>query len=325
MLLSVVAGLIVALLPSYGVNGQASSPIKCTTDKWTLNSEGLTPCLVASSLQAPCGGGKWNIDPLPNNTIIYSGPKAGESNPCSCSTVVYSLVSACAACQGDGFITWEQWSTNCLQADTTEGTFPLTLPGGIAVPSWAYLSVNDTVTWDAARAQNFASTNPTESTAPATPTGATGQTNQGVHHSNKGGAIGGGVAGGVALVVLVGLGAFFFMRRRKVHRVAPSSQFIRQNRINEKMSPSPPPFFTDNPAYPMQMPRAYTHKLYDPSDPNTFPQSPAPSYINGHPTLSSWPATHGHSDSTSSGYESAAYLLSPAAVQSGRYTGLAEV
>ena len=31
---------------------------------------------------------------------MYSGPLAGEDNLCVCNTVVYSLVSACGACQG---------------------------------------------------------------------------------------------------------------------------------------------------------------------------------------------------------------------------------
>ena len=35
---------------------------------------------------------------------MYGGPTAAQSNLCQCNTVVYSLVSACAACQGSSSI-----------------------------------------------------------------------------------------------------------------------------------------------------------------------------------------------------------------------------
>jgi len=38
----------------------------------------------------------YNLAPLPGG-YVYLGP--GQSNPCQCSTVGYSLISACAACQ----------------------------------------------------------------------------------------------------------------------------------------------------------------------------------------------------------------------------------
>ena len=34
----------------------------------------------------------------------YRGPNAGADTLCVCNTVVYSLVSACGACQGDSWI-----------------------------------------------------------------------------------------------------------------------------------------------------------------------------------------------------------------------------
>lgn len=37
----------------------------------------------------------------------YGGPDVGEDNLCTCNTVAYSLVSACAACQGSS--TWVQY------------------------------------------------------------------------------------------------------------------------------------------------------------------------------------------------------------------------
>ena len=47
----------------------------------------------------------WEIGPLPQGDL-YSGPDAGQDNLCQCNTVVYSLVSACGACQGSQ---WTQY------------------------------------------------------------------------------------------------------------------------------------------------------------------------------------------------------------------------
>ena len=43
------------------------------------------------------------IAPVPQGKS-YRGPDGGESDPCECNTVVYSLVSACGACQGASWI-----------------------------------------------------------------------------------------------------------------------------------------------------------------------------------------------------------------------------
>jgi hypothetical protein len=35
---------------------------------------------------------------------MYGGPYGGQANTCICSTIVYSLVSACAGCQGSSWV-----------------------------------------------------------------------------------------------------------------------------------------------------------------------------------------------------------------------------
>ena len=54
----------------------------------------------------------FNIASLPEGSL-YRGPDAGQSNLCVCNTVVYSLVSACGACQGAS--SWIQYAL-CLSA-----------------------------------------------------------------------------------------------------------------------------------------------------------------------------------------------------------------
>lgn len=41
----------------------------------------------------------WNVPAITSGSE-YVGPLLGESNKCQCSSVVYSMVSACAVCQG---------------------------------------------------------------------------------------------------------------------------------------------------------------------------------------------------------------------------------
>jgi hypothetical protein len=41
----------------------------------------------------------YNVPPLPGPEYRYLGPEPGYANGCECSSVKYSLLSACALCQ----------------------------------------------------------------------------------------------------------------------------------------------------------------------------------------------------------------------------------
>jgi hypothetical protein len=107
----------------------------------------------------------------------YLGPSFGETalNSCECSTVVYSLKSACGACQGGSWITYvahqplTYWAyiflvgltisrtalpplfTHCELTVMTRGSLVLTenhtpsyvgpVPNGTSVPYWALINV----------------------------------------------------------------------------------------------------------------------------------------------------------------------------------------
>ena len=43
----------------------------------------------------------------------YLGPNASDADPCRCSSVTYSMISACAGCQDRTYIDWITWSQNC--------------------------------------------------------------------------------------------------------------------------------------------------------------------------------------------------------------------
>ncbi|KAF8487545.1 hypothetical protein JB92DRAFT_1508378 [Gautieria morchelliformis] len=135
------------------VAAQATTTAICTTATWTFNQEDVSPCLVAASLQAVCKAGTFSIPALTPG-LHYTGPLAGFSNACTCSTVTYSMVAACAACQGGIIDTWTDWETNCTASQISLSSFPLTIPLGTTVPSWAYLDVTTTGAWDATAANN---------------------------------------------------------------------------------------------------------------------------------------------------------------------------
>lgn len=99
---------------------------------WTLdglvqayNSIYQNPCEVAANMESTCSEGceyshihlaytDISISPLEAFTIealpsgyFYGGPNdTDHSNLCECNTVTYSLISACAACQGAGWISY---------------------------------------------------------------------------------------------------------------------------------------------------------------------------------------------------------------------------
>jgi len=93
----------------------------------TFNSIGQNACTVAAYLMSTCNMGcecsspcvqeekwrliscmyvAWTIDPLQQG-YHYSGPRGiDDGNLCLCNTVVYSLLSACDACQSETWITY---------------------------------------------------------------------------------------------------------------------------------------------------------------------------------------------------------------------------
>ena len=51
---------------------------------------------------------EFDLIPLPSGIQYYNGPDAQQQDrfPCQCNTVVYSLMSACGACQGASWLTY---------------------------------------------------------------------------------------------------------------------------------------------------------------------------------------------------------------------------
>ncbi|KAH9939081.1 uncharacterized protein BXZ73DRAFT_76219 [Epithele typhae] len=117
------------------------------------NSKGQNPCLVVSWLLTPCNspadvrrGADSVVGPL-GPEEHYVGPIATSTSatPCKCNTVYYSMIQACAACQGLSTFSqpWPTWSMNCTDpyAEAVIGQYSLNIPPGTSIPSWAYLDI----------------------------------------------------------------------------------------------------------------------------------------------------------------------------------------
>lgn len=251
----------------------ASSEAKCLTTgefDWMSNGKGDSPCLVAAQLAEVCTTRGFTLEALQPG-YIYLGPTRAQVNACRCSSVYYSLLSACAECQGNTHLRWTAYNGNCT--DVYLENYPNPIPIGVSVPHWAYLDVSIDDNFNATRAE--AAVGP-ESTAPprasSTQTGG-GGTSRGTSpteaasnsegSSTNVGAIAGGVVGGVVGLALIGLLVFFLMRRRSKKGTAPSDMY--SNAAPSMHGPAPSAYSDGFAASPEPKP------YYNPNDPATFP------------------------------------------------------
>ncbi|PBK96957.1 hypothetical protein ARMGADRAFT_721270 [Armillaria gallica] len=121
------------------------SPVVCNTSidsRWSFNSLNQSPCTVAAYLGGVCNSGNFTVTPLSNGEL-YSGPTLEQANVCRCSSVFYSLVSACASCQGNIYERWSLFNRNCTDGQNVPvGEFNEDIPEQTAVPHWAYQNVS---------------------------------------------------------------------------------------------------------------------------------------------------------------------------------------
>ncbi|KAF7363632.1 hypothetical protein MSAN_01020300 [Mycena sanguinolenta] len=234
--------------------GQPNTNATCNPSfAWASNSLRQSPCLVAAYLGSVCDDGLFFVPALDNSLSFYQGPTVAQANSCGCSSAFYSLLGACAQCQSAQVLSWSAFSENCTT--TYSQIYPDNIPTGTAVPHWAYQNVTGG-TFNSTLAQ--LNLNAPESTANSQPTSATlppGSSNTSSPKKSKAGPIAGGVVGGVVFICLVCIAAFWFIRRR--HR-------------GVALVPTPIGYYSDITFSSLQTP-----KLYNPSDPSTFPSPSA--------------------------------------------------
>ncbi|KAF8743451.1 hypothetical protein RHS02_03225, partial [Rhizoctonia solani] len=193
----------------------------CADMSWFFNSRGQSVCLVGAYLGAQCTtDNTFKVEALSGD-----GPYGFDSdaaNNCLCNSVMWNLMSACALCQGKAFGSWGQWMASCPLSMITVGKYPIPLPKGVTVPSWAYYDFTNSGNFDPAMASQNSGP---ESSAIAAPT-STGPNSTATdvnpnptmtqsQSSSNTGAIVGGVIGGVLGIVLICLIAFVLVRKRK--------------------------------------------------------------------------------------------------------------
>ncbi|EUC56219.1 transmembrane protein, putative [Rhizoctonia solani AG-3 Rhs1AP] len=178
---------------------------------------------------------------------------------------------------------WGQWIASCPTDIITIGRYPIPLPEGVSIPSWAYYDFTTSGVFNAVVGPESsaipAATGPPVSASVPSPTitrtvptdtennegSSTSRPvkNQSETASSNTGAIAGGVVGGILGIGLIALVAFVLTRKRKSEDSA--TDFLGDNH----RSPMTTQF--NSPNQPVSTPE---YKSYNPSDPSG-PATPA--------------------------------------------------
>ncbi|KAH9958294.1 hypothetical protein BC827DRAFT_609932 [Russula dissimulans] len=285
---SAMVDILLVALWGFLVIGSARSQVtapECTdaTFTWSYNSLDQNPCLIAAYLAAVCNNGEFSVPALlPQHS--YNGPNGSDDDDiCKCNPVLYNLISACDACQGDTWIPYVTWTANCTTVWNSSLSFPKPIPAETRVPKWAFLDPGDTEgNWNLQDAQSVGDRPEVTGSATIIPTATKGsqttftETSSSTSSTSSSGtsntaAIAGGVVGGViAACLIAGVVAWFVIRHRRA-RSAPSVAYMNGQGGNMEQTTVPYPLSIESP------------RLYDPSDPSTYPtQAPSPIYTTNY-------------------------------------------
>ncbi|KAN0140940.1 hypothetical protein V8E53_001384 [Lactarius tabidus] len=253
------------ILEALAARADFSGPA-CTDSSmtWSFNSLQQNPCLVGAYLEAVCyDTTDFHFIPLRPDQG-YLGPQSDQAGDlCLCNSVIYSLVSACAACQGAQWFSYNYWVTNCTNV-AYPGVFPEPIPKGTRVPKWAYLdSFVDSPTgnsWNLAAAEAVGDSPEVTGTLilPTTSRPGPSQTPTTDGSSNHGRIVGGALGGVLGAAMISGVMAYFIVRRRR----APGVPSTTDTRGEGEMGQPVPDLRTIE-----------TPRLYHPSDSTTYPRT----------------------------------------------------
>ncbi|KAH9971460.1 hypothetical protein BJV74DRAFT_244694 [Russula compacta] len=240
---SLAAILLLASHLSPVADAQVVAPTCNPSWSWSSNSLGQSPCTVAAFLQGVCDNGVFTIpDLIPDDSYVGPTGTGDAADLCKCNTIVYSLMSACDACQGGKWFSWNMWSHNCSSIDTPT-TYSNVIPDGTRVPGWAFLDVTKEGTWDpvlsyqvgdnteaASGGPGSLSPLPTPTTTQTSVPGLTSSQLASTNGHGKGrnvGGIVGGILSGIAFIV-ASVGLLLWrarIKRRRTTRAAAAMIF----------------------------------------------------------------------------------------------------
>lgn len=117
--------------------------VTCKEDfNWSYNDLRQSPCLVAAFLAQQCSPNtSYNVPALTGGQMYL--PPTEQANPCQCSSVYYSLLSACSQCQQSALDSFTTWTGNCPSGNISMETYPMATPNGTHIPPWAFLPLLD--------------------------------------------------------------------------------------------------------------------------------------------------------------------------------------
>ncbi|VDC06656.1 unnamed protein product [Peniophora sp. CBMAI 1063] len=289
--------------------GQVSA-VECSVGAydWATNSLGQDACLQAAYVVSACNNGFANVTALidPEGGTVYTGPSGIDvGDICKCNSVGYSIISACAGCQGGSWLPYSAFVFNCTTTSPlTEWPTDVKIPPDTAFPDWAFQNLT-AGTWSNASAAAYKQKDSKEQTSSTYPPQSDSGSSSG---GSNAGAIAGGVVGGVVgLALIAGLAYWFWRRRRatKPESLAPSAVYL---------ASTPQPQETSfRSSIPMSQ-----RKFYDPSDPTTYPDATFTSYQDSEPATPGTMSPH-HRAMTSVGSRS------DFATEASNYRGLPEV
>ncbi|TDL21524.1 hypothetical protein BD410DRAFT_294509 [Rickenella mellea] len=118
---------------------QTTNAICLSAYAFLYNSRGQSPCLIAAYAGGACNGGVFDVPALDVGEQ-YVGPSTTLVDNCQCSSIFYSVISACGVCQNQTIITWSSWDTNCTTVYVS--VYPEAISTGTAIPAWAYVNVS---------------------------------------------------------------------------------------------------------------------------------------------------------------------------------------
>ncbi|KAI0270215.1 hypothetical protein BGY98DRAFT_1190076 [Russula aff. rugulosa BPL654] len=307
--MSLLAGLLAVsfFFPGF-VIATISAPDCSLTWEWSFNSLGQNACMVAALMMSTCDAGSFAVGPLQPGES-YPGPSGTDnSNLCKCSTVGYSLISACTGCQGERWIRyWSEYVTNCTKT-LPPSSFPNPIPSGTRVPQWALLDVTEENFWNANESYVVGdspeadpgkilglSDAPVSASGPTSAFGAPSSITtmpasmEMMGNSSNCEAIICGITGGIAAIFIILVAVLFFYRRRRRSLVSPlvfdgdigfnphMDQVSRSASSPETVSSC----FPETPASPL--------RPYYLDCPNMYSEfevtSPPPAYISGVPSF----------------------------------------
>ncbi|KAH7098580.1 hypothetical protein BKA62DRAFT_364787 [Auriculariales sp. MPI-PUGE-AT-0066] len=134
--------------------------VSCTGDlAWTWNDRNQSPCLVGAYLLGSCLSDPTSVN-ITSDVVAWRPGYGYTVNLCSCSTVTYALMSACAICAGtDQIMQWTTWRDVCPQEMISLMSIPFDVPSGTALPLWSLQNVERSNYFDPEVASNVAAAN----------------------------------------------------------------------------------------------------------------------------------------------------------------------